>query len=191
MPSAYKSPIGTFYVYEDRVEWLDNAWDEKLVDNEYRHQIKQKTQLQICKHNEEQATFVFVNPLLKEASFDLLLFMVDLEFELIAIVHEHLWFSILHVRRISYILQVHVKHRDLVKEILQQNIIQSLKYNKTKKLEAKKKILERNKLQEIYKHLVASKLISAQNFWSECYQNLVSLELSKSQILSSCCCVSI
>ncbi|KAK6114400.1 hypothetical protein QQG55_55940 [Brugia pahangi] len=55
-----------------------------LKDNEYRHQIKQKTQLQICKHNEEQATFVFVNPLLKE---------------------------------------VHVKHRDLVKEILQQVLI--------------------------------------------------------------------
>lgn len=30
---------------------------------------KTKTQLQICKHNEEQATFVFVNPLGKEVSF--------------------------------------------------------------------------------------------------------------------------
>lgn len=34
---------------------------------------KSKTQLQICKHNEEQATFVFVNPLGKEASFCLLI----------------------------------------------------------------------------------------------------------------------
>nr|CRZ26051.1 Bm5177, isoform c [Brugia malayi] len=151
MPGASKSPIGTFYVYEDRVEWLDNASDEKLVVlfSDIRGQRisppnKTKTQLQICKHNEEQATFVFVNPLGKE---------------------------------------MHVKDRDLVKEMLQQalihhrqivsqNVTQSLKYNKTKELEAKKKILERNKhLQEIYKHLVASKLISAQDFWSEYYQN--------------------
>uniref|UniRef100_A0AAF5PLY3 BSD domain-containing protein n=1 Tax=Wuchereria bancrofti TaxID=6293 RepID=A0AAF5PLY3_WUCBA len=151
MPGASKSPIGTFYVYEDRVEWLDNASDEKLVVlfSDIRGQRisppnKTKTQLQICKHNEEQATFVFVNPLGKE---------------------------------------MHVKDRDLVKEMLQQalihhrqivsqNVAQSLKYNKTKELEAKKKILERNKhLQEIYKHLVASKLISAQDFWSEYYQN--------------------
>lgn len=40
---------------------------------------KTKTQLQICKHNEEQATFVFVNPLGKEASFDLSLFTIDSE----------------------------------------------------------------------------------------------------------------
>lgn len=31
MPGAAKSPVGAFYVYEDRVEWLDNASDEKLV----------------------------------------------------------------------------------------------------------------------------------------------------------------
>lgn len=31
MPGAAKSPVGTFYVYEDRVEWLDNVSDEKLV----------------------------------------------------------------------------------------------------------------------------------------------------------------
>ncbi|EFO22480.2 BSD domain-containing protein [Loa loa] len=151
MPGAAKSPIGTFYVYEDRIEWLDNASDEKLVVffSDIRGQRisppnKTKTQLQICKHDEEQATFVFVNPLGKE---------------------------------------MHVKDRDLVKEMLQQALIhhrqivsqnatQSLKYSKTKELEAKKKILERNKhLQELYKHLVASKLISAQDFWSEYYQN--------------------
>uniref|UniRef100_A0A0R3RBM1 BSD domain-containing protein n=1 Tax=Brugia timori TaxID=42155 RepID=A0A0R3RBM1_9BILA len=143
---------------------------------------KTKTQLQICKHNEEQATFVFVNPLGKEASFDLLLFMVDLEFELTATVYEHLWFhDSVSLKCIHQ--HMHVKDRDLVKEMLQQalihhrqivsqNVTQSLKYNKTKELEAKKKILERNKhLQEIYKHLVASKLISAQDFWSEYYQN--------------------
>ncbi|VDO34323.1 unnamed protein product [Onchocerca flexuosa] len=154
MPGAAKSPVGTFYVYEDRVEWLDNVSDEKLVVlfSDIRGQRisppnKTKTQLQICKHNEEQATFVFVNPLGKEASF------------------------------------MHVKDRDLVKEMLQQALIhhrqianqnaaQMLKYSKTKELEAKKKILERNKhLQELYKHLVASKLISAQDFWSEYYQN--------------------
>ncbi|VDN32870.1 unnamed protein product [Gongylonema pulchrum] len=46
-----------------------------------------------------------------------------------------------------------------------------LKNSKAAELEAKKKILERNKhLQELYKHLVASKLISAQDFWSEYYQ---------------------
>ncbi|CAG9534100.1 unnamed protein product [Cercopithifilaria johnstoni] len=151
MPGAAKSPVGTFYVYEDRVEWLDNASDEKLVVffNDIRGQRisppnKTKTQLQICKHNDEQATFVFVNPLGKE---------------------------------------MHIKDRDLVKEMLQQALIhhrqivsqnaaQSLKYSKAKELEAKKKILERNKhLQELYKHLVASKLISAQDFWSEYYQN--------------------
>ncbi|VBB27295.1 unnamed protein product [Acanthocheilonema viteae] len=154
MPGAAKSPVGTFCVYEDRVEWLDNASDDKLVVlfNDIRGQRisppnKSKTQLQICKHNEEQATFVFVNPLGKEASL------------------------------------MHVKDRDLVKEMLQQALIhhrqiisqnaaQSLKYSKTKELEAKKKILERNRhLQELYKHLVASKLISAQDFWSEYYQN--------------------
>lgn len=31
LPSAAKSPVGTFYIYEDRVEWLDNASDEKLI----------------------------------------------------------------------------------------------------------------------------------------------------------------
>ncbi|VIP00346.1 Uncharacterized protein BM_BM17208 [Brugia malayi] len=31
MTGASKSPISTFYVYEDRVEWLDNASIEKLV----------------------------------------------------------------------------------------------------------------------------------------------------------------
>lgn len=31
MPGAAKSPIGTFYVYGDRVEWFDNGSDEKLV----------------------------------------------------------------------------------------------------------------------------------------------------------------
>ncbi|KAM3727756.1 General transcription factor IIH subunit [Dirofilaria immitis] len=151
MPGASKSPVGTFYIYEDRVEWLDNVSDEKLVIffSDIRGQRisppnKTKTQLQICKHNEEQATFVFVNPLGKE---------------------------------------MHVKDRDLVKEMLQQALIHhrqianqnathSLKYSKTKELEAKKKILERNKhLQELYKHLVTSKLISAQDFWSEYYQN--------------------
>lgn len=30
-PTASRSPIGTFHVYEDRVEWIDNASDDKLV----------------------------------------------------------------------------------------------------------------------------------------------------------------
>ncbi|MCP9265179.1 TFIIH p62 subunit protein [Dirofilaria immitis] len=124
MPGASKSPVGTFYIYEDRVEWLDNVSDEKLViffsdirgkncagvvsPKILRQRIsppnKTKTQLQICKHNEEQATFVFM----------------------------------------------HVKDRDLVKEMLQQALIHhrqianqnathSLKYSKTKELEAKRR----------------------------------------------------
>lgn len=151
MHGGGKSPVGTICVYTDHLEWLDNASDEKLVVlfNDIRGQRisppnKTKTQLQICKHNEEQATFVFVNPLGRE---------------------------------------VHVKDRDLVKETLQQALIQhrqianqnaaeSLKNSKTRELEMKKKILERNKhLQQLYKHLVTSKLISAQDFWSEYYHN--------------------
>ncbi|VDN38870.1 unnamed protein product [Gongylonema pulchrum] len=31
MSGAARSPVGSFYVYEDRVEWLDSASEEKLV----------------------------------------------------------------------------------------------------------------------------------------------------------------
>uniref|UniRef100_A0A0M3I6C7 PH_TFIIH domain-containing protein n=1 Tax=Ascaris lumbricoides TaxID=6252 RepID=A0A0M3I6C7_ASCLU len=68
-PTASRSPIGTFHVYEDRVEWIDNASDDKLVIsfNDIRGQRisppnKTKVQLQLCLHNDEQPTFVFVNP---------------------------------------------------------------------------------------------------------------------------------
>uniref|UniRef100_A0A915PDY6 BSD domain-containing protein n=1 Tax=Setaria digitata TaxID=48799 RepID=A0A915PDY6_9BILA len=181
MPGAAKSPVGAFYIYGDRVEWLDNASSEKLIVlfSDIRGQRisppnKTKTQLQICKHNEEQATFVFVNPLGKEASFEAYLQNDNM----------FCWFWYRRrINSVKILYMMHVKDRDLVKEMLQQALIhhrqivnqnaaQSLKYSKTKELEAKKKILERSKhLQELYKHLVASKLISAQDFWGEYYQN--------------------
>uniref|UniRef100_A0A915BLT5 BSD domain-containing protein n=1 Tax=Parascaris univalens TaxID=6257 RepID=A0A915BLT5_PARUN len=149
-PTASRSPIGTFNVYEDRVEWIDNASDDKLIIsfNDIRGQRisppnKTKIQLQLCLHNEEQPTFVFVNP--------------------------------------AGDREVHVGERDLVKETLQQALIRhrqlanqaavrSQKYNKTREMEAKKKILEQNAhLRQLYKHLVASKLISAQDFWCDYY----------------------
>ncbi|VDN03364.1 unnamed protein product [Thelazia callipaeda] len=149
MPGVSKSPIGTFYVYEDRVEWIGNASDEKLVIifSDIRGQRisppnKTKTQLQICKYDEEQATFVFVNPLGKE------MHVKDRD-----LVKETLQQALIHHRQVA-----------------SQNASRLLKYSKTRELEVKKKILEQNKhLQELYRHLVASKLISAQDFWSEYY----------------------
>ncbi|VDM41868.1 unnamed protein product [Toxocara canis] len=151
-PTATRSPMGTFHVYEDRVEWTDSASDDKLVIpfNDIRGQRvsppnKSKTQLQICLHNEEQPTFVFLNPL------------GDKE---------------VHVKERDLVKetlqQALIRHRQLAN----QAAARSQRYGKTHEMEAKKKLLEQNAhLRQLYKHLVASKLISAQDFWCDYYNS--------------------
>ncbi|VDD92018.1 unnamed protein product [Enterobius vermicularis] len=148
---ASRSPIGTFFVYEDRVEWIEKEGTEKLVisfsdikGQRVSPPNKTKTQLQLCLHNDEQHTFAFVNPNggkeehVKERD----------------LVKETLQQSL-------------IRHR----QIANQAAARSMKYSRTHEMEAKKKILAENKhIQQLYKHLVSSKLISAQDFWAEYYQ---------------------
>lgn len=148
---ASRSPIGTFSVFEDRVEWVEKEGTEKLVisfsdikGQRVSPPNKTKTQLQLVLHDDEQHTFAFVNPVggkeehVKERD----------------LVKETLQQSL-------------IRHR----QIANQAAARSLKYGRTYEMEAKKKILAENKhIQQLYKHLVSSKLISAQDFWAEYYQ---------------------
>lgn len=151
-PGVSRSPVGTFTVYDDRVEWTDNASSDKLVIpfSDIRGQRvsppnKTKTQLQLCLQNDEQPTFSFVNP---EGDKEARVKERDL-------VKETLQQSL-------------IRHR----QITNQAAARSLKFSKSHELEEKKKILENNKhLQQLYRHLVASKLISAQDFWGEYYHS--------------------
>uniref|UniRef100_A0A0N5APV7 BSD domain-containing protein n=1 Tax=Syphacia muris TaxID=451379 RepID=A0A0N5APV7_9BILA len=150
---ASRSPIGTFFVFEDRVEWTEKDGSEKLVisfsdikGQRVSPPNKTKTQLQLVLYNNEQHTFAFVNPTggkeehVKERD----------------LVKETLQQSL-------------IRHR----QIANQEAARSLKYSRTHEMEAKKKILAENKhVQQLYKHLVSSKLISAQDFWGEYYQVL-------------------
>ncbi|VDK62092.1 unnamed protein product [Anisakis simplex] len=148
--SASRSPIGTFTVYEDRVVWKDNTSDDNLVIsfNDIRGQRvsppnKSKTQLQICLNDEQQPTFVFVNP------------AGDKE---------------VHVKERDLVKetlqQALIRHRQLAN----QAVLNAQKYGRAQEMQAKKKLLEQDThLKELYKHLVASKLIPAQDFWTDYY----------------------
>lgn len=80
-----KSPLGTLSVLKDRVEWKENGREEPLLSIPYSNiksnftpilQVyyslclvqrisppnKDKIQLQICMHNDDQCTFVFMRP---------------------------------------------------------------------------------------------------------------------------------
>ncbi|MFH4976143.1 hypothetical protein AB6A40_002852 [Gnathostoma spinigerum] len=149
--STSKSPIGVLFVYQDRVEWVDNASPDKLTVtfNEIRGQRvsppnKTKVQLQLCLHNDDQATFVFLNPAGRETHVK--------ERDLVK----------------ETLQQSLIRHRQLAN----QAAAKFKKNNRSNELITKKSLLESNKhLQQLYKHLVASHLISAQDFWSEYYKS--------------------
>uniref|UniRef100_A0A915LHM2 BSD domain-containing protein n=1 Tax=Meloidogyne javanica TaxID=6303 RepID=A0A915LHM2_MELJA len=64
-----KSPLGEFYIYDDRVEWIsDSDSSDKMVvhlskikGQRISPPNKPKVQLQLCMIDEDQATFVFMN----------------------------------------------------------------------------------------------------------------------------------
>ncbi|CAD5219558.1 unnamed protein product [Bursaphelenchus okinawaensis] len=141
-----KSPIGVLVVYQNRVEWIQN--DETtptltiLYSNVKIQRISQpnkdKVQLQICMNNEDQATFVFMKPGVTKEQ----------------LTHE----------------------RDSIKETIQAALLRYRQINQAKTvkaaksqndaLEAKKKLLlEDQRLQMLYRHLVSTKLITPKEFW--------------------------
>nr|CAD2198854.1 unnamed protein product [Meloidogyne enterolobii] len=140
-----KSPLGEFYIYDDRVEWIsDSDSSDKMVvhlskikGQRISPPNKPKVQLQLCMLDEDQATFVFMN---SKSSQEQLL-----------------------------------QERDTVKELLQQALVRhrqmlaqkSAKSSASKDQEEKIKILEQNAhLHQLYLYLVREKLISSQDFWS-------------------------
>uniref|UniRef100_A0A1I8BJ52 BSD domain-containing protein n=1 Tax=Meloidogyne hapla TaxID=6305 RepID=A0A1I8BJ52_MELHA len=140
-----KSPLGSFYIYDDRVEWISDldSTDQmvvhlsKIKGQRISPPNKQKVQLQLCMIDEDQATFVFMNP---ESSQEQLL-----------------------------------QERDMVKELLQQALVRyrqmmaqkAAKGHANKDQEEKIKILEQNAhLHQLYLYLVKEKLISSHDFWS-------------------------
>ncbi|KAI6191297.1 Seryl-tRNA synthetase [Aphelenchoides bicaudatus] len=142
-----KSPLGTISVYKDRVEWKENGKDEPLLSIPYNDikiqrispPNKDKIQLQIRMHNDDQFTFVFMHPgVTKEALIT--------ERDLIK----------------ETIQQSLNQYRKIVND-------KTVKADKEKNhaLEAKKKYLQENlDLQMLYRYLVSSKLISPDAFWS-------------------------
>ncbi|KAH7696646.1 BSD domain-containing protein, partial [Aphelenchoides avenae] len=64
-----RSPVGTFSVFQDRIEWKDNSSAEvqmfpfaNIKSQRISPPNKPKVQLQLCLHGDDQATFVFLNP---------------------------------------------------------------------------------------------------------------------------------
>ncbi|EFO93067.1 hypothetical protein CRE_10057 [Caenorhabditis remanei] len=146
-----RSPIGRLALFSDYVEWRDNASPEvftckfiHIKGQRVSPPHKSKVQLQLNLANDEQATFVFLNPgsskedLLKERD----VFKVKLQNAL-------------------------TQHRKRVNELAKS--VESKSMNT--ELEAKQKILcEDRNLEKLYKNLVYTKTITPQDFWSDYYQ---------------------
>ncbi|TKR77387.1 hypothetical protein L596_018372 [Steinernema carpocapsae] len=147
--SSGRSPIGVLSIYNDRVEWNDNASPTILIitHDEIKGQrvsqaSKSKVQMQIVKQNEEQVTFMFNKA---DTSKEELLKMRD---ELIEILQKSL-----------------VAHRQQVAKM-------AAEMEKSNNNTEKEKMLTENKyLLDLYRHLVSSKLISPNEFWSEYIDN--------------------
>ncbi|CCD73167.1 BSD domain-containing protein [Caenorhabditis elegans] len=146
-----KSPIGRLALFTDFIEWRDNASPEvftckfiRINGQRVSPPHKSKVQLQLILKNEDQATFVFLNP---SASKE------DLVKERDA-VKEALQSAL-------------VKHRHRVNELAKSVESQS----KQVELQAKQKILQEDRnLEKLYQNLVATKLITPDDFWSDYYQ---------------------
>ncbi|KAL3120965.1 hypothetical protein niasHT_002593 [Heterodera trifolii] len=147
-----KSPLGTLCIHDDRIQWGSEAEkDDELVvpfskvkGQRISPPNKPKVQLQLCMFNDDQATFVFMNP---AHSQEQLVAERDLVKEMLQ--------------------QALVRHRQLVNQMAQQ----SAKGGSEREREAKQQILQQNAhLLDMYKHLVASKLITPSDFWSFHYK---------------------
>lgn len=147
-----RSPVGRLLLYREHIEWRDNAGPEilyvkfmQIKGQRVSPPNKSKVQLQLVLQNDDQATFVFLNPALDKEGLikerDLL--KETLQQSLIA-----------HRQRVN---QLAVANEHDVKQT---------------ELREKQRILGENKhLDQLYTHLVASKLISAQDFWTDYYSS--------------------
>ncbi|VDM58250.1 unnamed protein product [Angiostrongylus costaricensis] len=151
-PGDGRSPIGRLLLYKEHVEWRDNAGPEVLFvkfmqikGQRVSPPNKSKVQLQLVLQNDEQATFVFLNPTLNK---DELVKERDLLKETLQ--------------------QALIAHRQRVNQLAAANE-QDVKQTE---LREKQRILGENKhLDQLYTHLVASKLISAQEFWTDYFSS--------------------
>ncbi|PIC35247.1 hypothetical protein B9Z55_014667 [Caenorhabditis nigoni] len=146
-----KSPIGRLILFSDYIEWRDNASPEvftckfiRINGQRVSPPHKSKVQLQLNLRNDEQATFVFLDP---GASKEELTKQRDN-------IKEKLQAALL-------------EHRHRVQELAKSVESQS----KQVELQAKQKILQEDRnLEKLYKNLVATKLITPQDFWADYYQ---------------------
>ncbi|KAI6173907.1 Seryl-tRNA synthetase [Aphelenchoides besseyi] len=141
-----KSPMGVLSAFQDRVEWKQNGATDPLLIVPYSNlrmqkvsaPNKEKVQLQLLFHNNDQATFVFLQPEGREKQVS--------ERDGIK---DAIQTALIHFR------QVHHEDTDRAKR------------TQNDALEAKKKFLKENEhLQILYRYLVSSKLISPGDFWS-------------------------
>ncbi|CAB3406565.1 unnamed protein product [Caenorhabditis bovis] len=146
-----KSPIGRLSIYKEYVEWRDNASPEVLTvkfihikGQRVSPPHKSKVQLQLVLQNEEQATFVFLNPALDKDGLTKERDTVKETLQQALIAHRA------HVNQLAASVE---------------------KRSKTAELDEKQKILRENKnLEQLYKHLVATQLIPPQEFWEDYYR---------------------
>ncbi|VDM67329.1 unnamed protein product, partial [Strongylus vulgaris] len=151
-PGDGRSPIGRLMLYREHVEWRDNAGPEilyvkfmQIKGQRVSPPQKSKVQLQLVLQNDDQATFVFLNP--------------DLDKEGLTKERDLLK---------ETLQQALIAHRQRVNQLAASNE----KDVKQSELKEKQRILGENKqLDQLYTHLVASKLISAQEFWTDYYQS--------------------
>ncbi|KHJ90730.1 TFIIH p62 subunit protein, partial [Oesophagostomum dentatum] len=156
-PGDGRSPIGRLMLYREHVEWRDNAGPEilyvkfmQIKGQRVSPPNKSKVQLQLVLQNEEQATFVFLNPALDKEG-------LTKERDLLK----------------ETLQQALIAHRQRVNQLAASNE----KDVKQSELKEKQRILGENKqLDQLYTHLVASKLISAQEFWTDYYQSSGTVE---------------
>ncbi|PIO61633.1 BSD domain protein [Teladorsagia circumcincta] len=152
-----RSPIGRLLLYKEHVEWRDNAGPEilyvkfmQIKGQRVSPPNKSKVQLQLVLQNDDQATFVFLNPALDKEG---LIKERDLLKETLQ--------------------QSLIAHRQRVNQLAATNEHDI----KQTELREKQRILGENKqLDQLYTHLVASKLISAQDFWTDYYSSSGTVE---------------
>uniref|UniRef100_A0A1I7WMU0 BSD domain-containing protein n=1 Tax=Heterorhabditis bacteriophora TaxID=37862 RepID=A0A1I7WMU0_HETBA len=150
-PGEGRSPIGRLMLYREHVEWHDNTGSDilyvkfiQIKGQRVSPPNKSKVQLQLCLQNDDQATFVFLNPSLDK---DGLVKERDLVKETLQ--------------------QALIAHRAKVNQLASSNEQGS----KTAELKEKERLLMQSKqLEQLYRHLVATKLITAQEFWTDYYK---------------------
>ncbi|KAL6739484.1 hypothetical protein Aduo_012930 [Ancylostoma duodenale] len=156
-PGDGRSPIGRLMLYREHVEWRDNAGPEilyvkfmQIKGQRVSPPNKSKVQLQLVLQNDDQATFVFLNPTLDKEG-------LTKERDLLK----------------ETLQQALIAHRQRVNQLAASNE----KDVKQSELREKQRILGENKqLDQLYTHLVASKLISAQEFWTDYYSSSGTVE---------------